>query len=85
MLFLGPHPLPLRYVDSSIGHGTFAYFGGWKSGAELRGFLEVSIHFETLAARVIILRGRVPDRVGMFGTGSATPMKAELPEKVAAE
>ncbi|MDR7068361.1 hypothetical protein J2X02_001178 [Pseudoxanthomonas japonensis] len=86
VIFLGSHPLPLRHVgNSSIGHGTRAYFGAWKSEAEPRGFLEVSIHFETLAARVIILRGRVPNRMGMFGTGSAIPVPVEPARQDAAD
>ena len=76
VLFMGTNPLPLLHVgNSSIGNGTRAYFGAWKSEADPRGFLELSINFETLVARVIILRGRVSKRMGMFGTGSAVPVQ----------
>lgn len=86
VLFLGRHPLPLDHIgNSSIGNGTRAYYGGWKSEAEPRGLLELSINFETLASRVIIVRGRVPNRVGMFGTGSAVPVPTTSSGSSAAE
>lgn len=87
VIFLGSHPLPIRHVGpSSIGHGTRAYYGAWRSQGDPRGHLELSIHFDTLAARVIMLRGRVPNRTGMLGTGVATPLEiSSLPQNPPAE